>query len=201
MRWTGLALLFCAFVGLAGCVKPSEMQQSARYYLGDAGLMDHYTITRQANWSLQSDSSLFIAQGHFVPVGHPYTRPNVVAEEAFAAAVQVFPLLRRADSPMGLDQALDQAYIHGMNYLLYTRFARAEDQIGDREHWEDSRRVGDIGVDRAVLHLILMETATRRMVDYAVVETRGGFLQFYQSEPADLLRSPLEEYTRRLLGR
>jgi hypothetical protein len=39
------------------------------------------------------------------------------------------------------------------------------------------------------------------MVDYAVVETRGGFLQFYQSEPADLLRSPLEDYTRRLLGR
>jgi hypothetical protein len=201
MRWTGLAVILCTLIGLAGCVKPSDMQQSARYYLGDAGLMDHYTITRQANWSLQSDSSLFIAQGHFVPVGHPYARPNVVAEEAFAAALQVFPLLRRADSPMGLEQALDQAYILGMDYLLYTRFARAEDQIGDREHWEDSRRVEDIGVDRAVLHLILMETATRRMVDFAVVKTRGGFLQFYQSEPADLLRPPLEDYTRRLLGR
>lgn len=201
MRFTGLVLTLSALLVLAGCVKPSDMQKSARYYLGDAGLMDNYTITRQANWSLQSDSSLFIAQGHFVPVGHPYARPNVIAEETFAAAVQVFPLMRRAEAPMGLEEALDQAYVHGMDYLLYTRFASAEDQVGDREHWEDSRRLGDVGVDRATLHLILMETATRRMIDYAVVATRGGFLQFYQSEPEDLLRPPLEDYTRQLLGR
>ncbi len=201
MRWTGLVVMLSALIGLAGCVKPSDMQQSARYYLGDAGLMDHYTITRQANWSLQPDSSLFIAQGHFVPVGHPYARPNVVAEEAFAAAVQVFPLLRRAEAPMGLEQALDQAYVHKMDYLLYTRFASADDQVGDLEHWEDSGRLGDVGADRATLHLILMETATRRLIDHTVVRSRGGFLQFYQSEPADLLRPPLEDYTRRLLGR
>lgn len=201
MRWTAIAILLTALLALTGCVKPSDMQKTARYHLGDAGLMDNYTITRQANWSLQSDSSLFIAQGHFVPVGHPYARPNVVAEETFAAAVQVFPLMRRAESPLGLEEALDQAYVHGMDYLLYTRFASADDQVGDREHWEDSRRLGDVGVDRATLHLILMETATRRMIDHAVVATRGGFLQFYQSEPTDLLRPPLEDYTRQLLGR
>ncbi len=201
MRWTGLALLLSALVALAGCVKPSDMQKTSRYYLGDVGLMDHYSIKRQANWSLQPDSSLFIAQGHFLPVGHPYARPNVVAEEAFAAAVEVFPLLRRAERPVGLEQALDQAYVHGMDYLLYTRFASADDQIGDREHWDESRRLGDVGIDRATLHLILMETATRRLVDHVVINTRGGFLQFYQSEPEDLLRPPLEDYTRQLLGR
>lgn len=201
MRWKGLALILTALVVLTGCVKPSDMQKTARHYMGDAGLMDHYSITRESNWSLQPDSSLFIAQGHFVPVGHPYARPNVVAEEAFAAAVQVFPLLRRADTPLGLEEALDQARLHGMDYLLYTRFARADDQVGDREHWEESRRLEDVGVDRATLHLMLMETATRRLIDYAVIRSRGGFLQFYQTEPADLLRPPLEDYTRQLLGR
>ncbi|MBL4835884.1 MAG: DUF4823 domain-containing protein [Pseudomonas sp.] len=200
-HWTGLALIFTALAVLAGCVKPSDMQQTARHYLGDAGLMDNYSITRQFNWSLQSDSSLFIAQGHFVPVGHPYARPNIVAEETFAAAVQVFPLVRRAETPLGLEEALEQAYLHRMDYLLYTRFASADDQVGDLEHWDESRRLGDVGVDRATLHLILMETATRRLVDHAVIRSRGGFLQFYQTEPVDLLRPPLEDYTRQLLGR
>lgn len=201
MRWTAFCMVVFFLAVLTGCVKPSDMQKTSRYYLGDAGLMDHYKITRQANWSLQSDSSLFIAQGHFVPVGHPYARPNVVAEEAFVAAVQVFPLVRRAEAPMGLEQALDQAYLHGMDYLLYTRFASADDQVGDREHWDESRSLGDVGVDRATLHLMLMETATRRLIDHAVIRSRGGFLQFYQTEPADLLRPPLEDYTRQLLGR
>lgn len=201
MRWTAIAILLTALLALTGCVKPSDMQKTARYHLGDAGLMDNYTITRQANWSLQSDSSLYIAQGHFVPVGHPYARPNVVAEETFAAAVQVFPLMRRAEMPMGLEEALVQARAYRMDYLLYTRFASAEDQVGDREHWEDSRRLGDVGIDRATLHLMLMETATGRLIDHAVIATRGGFLQFYQAEPADLLRPALEDYTRQLLGR
>lgn len=198
MRWIILGL---AVMVLGGCMKPSDMQQSARYYMGDAGLMNHYDITRSATWRLQPDSSLYIAQGHFVPVGHPYARPNVVAEEAFAAAVQVFPLVRRAEQPQGLEESLEKAMEQRSDYLLYVRFARADDAVGDAEHWNESRRMADLGLDRAVLQMILMETATRRMVDYAVVEARGGFLQFYKAEPEDLLRPPLEDYTRRLLGR
>ncbi|PAU87234.1 DUF4823 domain-containing protein [Pseudomonas sp. WN033] len=196
-----LGWLVAVVLVLAGCMKPSDMQQSARYYLGDAGLMDHYTLTRSATWTLQSDSQLFIAQGHFVPVGHPYARPNVVAEETFAAAVQVFPLVRRAEQPLGLEQALEQAINHRADYLLYTRFARAEDGVSTREEWEESGELADVGRDRAVLQLILMETGNRYMVDYAVIQARGGFLQFYKAKPEDLLRRPLEDYTRRLLGR
>ncbi|WP_022962422.1 DUF4823 domain-containing protein [Halopseudomonas pelagia] len=198
MRWIGLLVVLSVLVG---CMKPSDMQKSARYYLGDAGLMNHYQIKRNATWRLQPDSTLYIAQGHFVPVGHPYARPNVVAEEAFAAAVQVFPMPRRAEQPLGLEEALEQAYLHRSDYLLYTRFARADDAVGDAEHWNESRDLADVGLDRAVLQMMLMETSTRQLVDFAVVETRGGFLQFYQAEPEDLLRPPLEDYTRRLLGR
>lgn len=201
MRARGWLVALLALALLVGCMKPSDLQQGARYYLGDAGLMDHYRITRNNTWVLQRDSQLYIAQGHFVPVGHPYSRPNVVAEEAFAAAVQVFPLVRRAEQPLGLDQALDQARAQRSDYLLYTRFASAEDAVGSREEWEDSRRLADVGRDRALLQLILMETSTQRVVDFVVIETKGGFLQFYKAKPEDLLRRPLEDYMRQLLGR
>lgn len=198
LRWTILILT----LGLLGaCMKPSDMQTSARHYLGDAGLMNHYEITRSATWTLQPDSALFISQGHFLPVGHSYSRPNVVAEETFAAAVQVFPRVRRAEQPQGLEQALAEARRHGSDYLLYGRFARARDAVGDLEHWNESQQFADLGLDKAVLQLMLLETATERLIDFAVIEARGGFLQFYQAEPEDLLRRPLEDYTRRLLGR
>ncbi|HDZ54869.1 MAG TPA: DUF4823 domain-containing protein [Pseudomonas xinjiangensis] len=198
MRWIalGLCLLF-----LSGCMKPSDMRKEARYYLGDVGLIDSYRITRSATWTLQSDSRLYVAQGHFSPVGHPYSRPNVVAEEAFAAAVQVFPMVRRAEQPLGLEEALEAARYHDAHYLLYTRFARAKDATSTAEEWQEGRRWDDLGIDAAVLQLILMETSTQRVVDFVVIETKGGFLEFYKARPEDLLRPPLEDYTSRLLGR
>ena len=100
------ALMLLAVLLLSGCMKPSDLQDQAGYYLGDAGVLNHYRIKRSSTWVIQSDSKLYIAQGHFLPVGNPYARPNVVAEEAFAAAVEVFPVVRRAQQPLGLEEAL-----------------------------------------------------------------------------------------------
>ncbi|GGE39087.1 lipoprotein [Halopseudomonas oceani] len=195
------ALILLGMIMLSGCMKPSDMQDQASYYLGDAGVLNHYRIQRSSTWVLQSDSKLYIAQGHFLPVGNPYARPNVVAEEAFAAAVEVFPIVRRAEQPLGLEEALTEARSYGYDYLLYTRFASAEDAVGSVEQWEDSGRWEDLGLDRAVLQLMVFEVGTRHLVDYARIETRGGFLQFYKASPDDLLRPPLQDYTGQLLGR
>ncbi|MEL0169570.1 MAG: DUF4823 domain-containing protein [Pseudomonadaceae bacterium] len=195
------ALILLGIVMLSGCMKPSDMQDQASYYLGDAGLLNHYRIQRSSTWVLQSDSKLYIAQGHFLPIGNPYARPNVVAEEAFAAAVEVFPIVRRAQQPLGLEEALAQARSYGYDYLLYTRFASAEDAVGSVEQWEESGQWDDVGLDRAILQLMVFEVGTRHLVDYARIETRGGFLQFYKASPDDLLRPPLQDYTGQLLGR
>ncbi|MGY8810322.1 MAG: DUF4823 domain-containing protein [Pseudomonadales bacterium] len=198
MMRLSLALML---VLLAGCMKPSDMTQQAGYYLGDAGVLDHYDIKRSSTWTLQPDSKLYIAQGHFLPIGSPYTRPNVVAEEAFAAAVEVFPMVRRAHQPLGLEEALLEARSYQYDYLLYTRFASAEDAVGSQEQWETSERWEDVGADSGVLQLILMEVGTRHLVDFTTINTKGGFLQFYKASPEDLLRPPLQDYTRQLLGR
>ena len=195
------ALMLLAVLLLSGCMKPSDLQDQAGYYLGDAGVLNHYRIKRSSTWVIQSDSKLYIAQGHFLPVGNPYARPNVVAEEAFAAAVEVFPVVRRAQQPLGLEEALAEARSFGYDYLLYTRFAAADDAVGSIEEWEESGQWGDLGLDRGVLQLMLLEVGTRHLVDFARIETRGGFLQFYKASPEDLLHPPLQDYTGQLLGR
>lgn len=181
---------------LAGCT-PSHMREEGRHLLGDARLIDSYQIQRSGNWRLQPDSRIYIAQSHFDPVGYGHARPNILAEEAFAAAVQVFPMVRRARQPEGLEEALTSARRHGMDYLLYTRFASARASGSADQH---AAQKGHAGRDEVVLQLMLMETGSGRLADFVTIENRTGFLDFSRSRPEDLLREPMQSYTRQLLG-
>lgn len=193
-------LLLLALVSLTGCMKVSDMASSTEYYLGDAGVLDHGRTERMASRRLQQDSFIYIAQGSFVPPGHGYPRPNVVAEEAFKGFVQYFPLVRRAKQPLGLEEAMGQAREAGAHYLLYTRFAYSDDRIGTVEEWEDQEALDRLGTDRAVIQLMLIETNTRFLVDTARIRSRGGFLTFYDVQPQDIIGPALEDYARSLLG-
>ncbi|MDF3932046.1 DUF4823 domain-containing protein [Pseudomonas citronellolis] len=191
-------LLTLALAALAGCMKPSDMAERTGYYMGDAGFLDHSQTRRTGNWRLQPDSFIYIAQGPFVPPGHPYARPNVVAEEAFDGFVQYFPQVRRAKGPEGLDAAMQEARSAGADYLLYTRFAHGEDNAGNWEEYQDTDNA--VGRDRSVIQVMLIETGNRYLVDSATIRSRGGFLTFYDASPDDLLGAPLQDYARSLLG-
>ncbi|SDS36801.1 protein of unknown function [Halopseudomonas litoralis] len=188
-----------ALASLAVGCTPSQMKEEGRFYLSDAGLLDRYQISRSGNFRLQADSRLYIAQSHFVPVGHAYARPNILAEEGFAAAVQVFPMVRRAEQPLGLDEALARTRQQGLDYLLYTRFASAQSSASAQQTAQQASD-GDVGRDQVVLQLMLLEASTERVIDFATINSRTGFLAFYKSRPEDLLREPMEDYTRQLLG-
>ncbi len=193
-------ILLLALMALGGCMKVSDLSDGALYQLSDAGFLDHSETRRASPWRLQPDSFIYIAQGHFVPPGNAYPRPNVVAEEAFNGFVEYFPMVRRARNPAGLDESLTEARALGAHYLLYARFANADDRIGTSEDWEDQEALDRLGVDHSVIQLMLIETNTRYLVDAARIRSRGGFLTFYDAKPDDLLGPPLQDYARRLLG-
>ncbi|MGH8433742.1 MAG: DUF4823 domain-containing protein [Pseudomonas sp.] len=193
-------ILLLALMALGGCMKVSDLSDGALYQLSDAGFLDHSETHRAGPWRLQADSFIYIAQGHFVPPGNAYPRPNVVAEEAFNGFVEYFPMVRRARNPAGLDESLTEARALGAHYLLYARFANADDRISTAEEWEDQEALDRLGVDHSVIQLMLIETNTRYLVDTARIRSRGGFLTFYDAKPDDLLGPPLQDYARRLLG-
>ena len=193
-------LLVLAFLALSGCMKASDLADGALYQLRDVGVLDHSQTRRASPWRLQADSFIYIAQGHFVPPGDAHPRPNVVAEEAYQGFIEYFPMVRRAKAPLGLEEALGQAREVGAHYLLYNRFASADDRIGTVEEWEDQEALDRLGTDRGVIQLMLIETNTRYLVDTARIRSRGGFLTFYDAKPEDLLGPPLRDYARSLIG-
>ncbi|WP_298188211.1 DUF4823 domain-containing protein [uncultured Pseudomonas sp.] len=193
-------LLLVGVLLLGGCMKVSDMADSAIYQLRDVGVLDHSQTRRASPWRLQADSFIYIAQGHFVPPGGAYPRPNVVAEEAYKGFVEYFPMVRRAKSPLGLEESLAEARAAGAHYLLYSRFAFADDRIGTVEEWEDQEALDRLGIDRGVIQLMLIETNTRYMVDTARIRSRGGFMTLYDAKPEDMIGPALQDYARRLLG-
>lgn len=193
-------VLLLALMALGGCMNVSDMGEGARYHMSDAGLLDHSDTQRSMSLRLQPDSFIFIAQGAFVPPGGAYPRPNVVAEEAFKGFIEYFPLVRRAQGPIGLEEALNEARSVGAHYLLYTRFAKADNRIGNGDEWYDEQAVDRLGVDTGVVQMMLIETSTRYLIDTARIRSRGGLLTFHDNKPEDLLGPPLENYARSLLG-
>lgn len=185
---------------LGGCMSVSDMGTVAKDQLSDAGVLDHSQTRRSTNFRLQPDSFIYIAQGAFAPPGGAYPRPNVVAEEAFRGFVEYFPMVRRAAQPEGLEQALSEARGVGAHYVLYTRFAQADDRIGNLDEWSDQEAVDRLGIDSGVVQMMLIETSTRYLIDTATIRSRGGLLTFHNNKPEDLLGPPMEDYAQRLLG-
>ena len=179
----------------------SDLAEGTRYHMSDAGLLDHSDSRRVNNLRIQPDSFVYIAQGAFVPPGSTaYPRPNVIAEVAFDGFVEYFPMVRRARAPEGLDQAMGEARAAGAHYLLYTRFAKSDDRIGNSDEWLDQEALDRLGIDGGVIQIMLIETSTQYLIDTARIKSRGGLLTFHDKKPEDLMGPPLEQYARSLLG-
>ncbi|MBA1378281.1 MULTISPECIES: DUF4823 domain-containing protein [Pseudomonas] len=192
--------LLLTVLTLGGCMNVSDMGEGVRYHMSDAGLLDHSDSRRVNNLRIQPDSFIYIAQGAFAPPGSAYPRPNVVAEEAFNGFIEYFPMVRRARVPEGLDQAMGEARAAGAHYLLYTRFAKADNRIGNTDEWLDEEAVDRLGVDTSVIQIMLIETSTQYLIDTARIKSRGGLLTLHDKQPQDLIATPLREYARSLLG-
>ncbi|TWH76522.1 uncharacterized protein DUF4823 [Azomonas agilis] len=195
-----LVILSLLLLSVSACMKVSDMADGTAYHMRDAGLLDHNTTTRVYNRRLQPDSYIYIAQGSFVPPGKVYPRPNVVAEEAFKGFVEYFPMIRRANRPQNLEEALTEALNMGANYVLYTRFAAADDRVGSFDEFNNQRALDRVGVDSGVIQAMLIETTTRYLVDTVRIHNRGGLFNIYEARPEDLIRRPFEDYAQTLLG-
>ncbi|NWA27696.1 DUF4823 domain-containing protein [Pseudomonas gingeri] len=193
-------VVLLALLALGGCMSVSDMGEGVRSQMSDAGLLDHSDTRRLHSLRIQPDSFIYIAQGAFTPPGSAYPRPNVVAEEAFNGFIEYFPMVRRARAPLGLDQAMAEARSAGAHYLLYTRFAKADDRIGNSDEWADQQSVDRLGVDTGVIQIMLLETGTQYLIDSARIKSRGGLLTFHNNKPEDQIAAPLAEYARSLLG-
>ena len=193
-------VLLRAVLALGGCMNVSDMGEGVRYHMSDAGLLDHSNSQRSNNFRIQPDSFIFIAQGAFAPPGSAYPRPNVVAETAFEGFIEYFPMVRRAQAPEGLDAAMGEARAAGAHYLLYTRFAKADDRIGNSDELIDQEAVDRLGLDSGVIQIMLIETSTQYLIDTARIKSRGGLLTFHDTKPEDLIGPPLAQYARGLLG-
>ncbi|NLY14172.1 MAG: DUF4823 domain-containing protein [Gammaproteobacteria bacterium] len=193
-------LLMMLTLTLASCMQVGDLTVGAADQMRDVRLLNHSKIKRANNWRIQADSHIYISQGLFVPLGYASAQSNIVAQEAFNAFVEYFPFVQCASLAMGFDEALQAARSAGADYLLYTRFAQGNDRIGNLDEVKGVKDGARFGVDRSAIHLMLVEVGSGYLVDTVNIRNRGGLLSSYNNKPEDLIRPPLRDYARRLLG-
>ena len=106
----------------------------------------------------------------------------------------------QTSAPFTLEQAMAEARAAGAHYLLYCRFAKADDRIGNADEWADQEALDRVGLDSGVIQIMLIETSTQYLIDTARIRSRGGLLTFHDNKPEDLIARPLAQYARGLLG-
>lgn len=194
------SIMLGMLLALSGCMPISDMFEATRGQFADVGLLDHSQTERAASRRLQADSFIYIAQDNFLTQAEDRDQINSLAEEAYRSFGEYFPHVRRAETPVALSQAIRQARAAGAHYLLFGRVAIEDDRIGTAIEWEDQQDYDRLGIDRGVVKLLLIETATEFPVDSARIVTRGGLLTLYATQPQDLLGVPLRQYARNLRG-
>jgi preprotein translocase subunit Sec61beta len=129
-------VLLLAVLALGGCMNVSDMAEGTRYHMSDAGLLDHSDSRRVNNLRIQPDSFIYIAQGAFVPPGRLYPRPNVWPKKPSKALSNT----SRWCAALARRKAWIRPWAKPVPlrpYLLYTRFAKADDRIGNSDEWLD----------------------------------------------------------------
>ena len=158
-----------------------------------AGCADTHTVERpvQAGQKLASSASAFVSvppdgrYGSTSYAGSGQTTAQIVA----AAFSRHLTDVRQGDRPAAApDAALALARAAGATYLIAPTIL----------HWEDRATEWSMKPDRAEIRVVVMEAASGKVLDTAIVKGRSGIATFGGDQPQDLLCEPVAEYVNEL---
>ena len=190
-------------LSLAGCVTPADQQAMAMTGLRSWHFLATEDVLGRENWTLDNrakfmivsapaDSGLLAQQQdgaqinrHFAEQTYAHFRqwfPNTIFSEAVALTTQ---------------QALVQARLQGVNYLIYPQLERWDD--------EQAPGVGQMlpgagGIDHVAAVITLMDVVSGRTLQNWELRGQSGLLTAFSDAPSRLVGESLTELAEKLSG-
>ncbi len=184
-----LPLLFGA--ALTGCTA-SYTYQLIDEALAEARLKARPQIKRSTHWVMPQSSSIWVA---FPQNKHPQKLNRLVKDSLSLSLAQEFAVVDSARDPESLNASIKRARQRGYSYMLYPNLIRHDDHVNSvMEMDEDMERFDQIGQDAVVLAMLLVDVATERLIDSAIVSIEGGYLHLYRQSPNDLFKVASTQY-------
>lgn len=180
------------------------------------GLTPAHSFERNARWVLSQDSSFYVAlsvsehgrEDDIQSLASLSADDEVVVQIHNAVtdvlAVQIgrrFPRVMRSQQIESLFSARQSALQNRIDFVIYPRLLVWEDTVGTWSEIahvlrvrETSQASSAFGLDRARLHLTVMDSTSGRILDVVSIDTRAGVLNLYEENPGQLLSSALGGY-------
>jgi hypothetical protein len=180
------------------------------------GLTPAHSFERNSRWVLSQDSSFYVAlsvseQGRENGIQSLASMPadsqvvmQIHNDVTDILAVQIgrrFPRVMRSQQSESLFAARQSALQNRIDFIIYPRLLVWEDTVGTWSEIahvlrvrETSQASAAFGLDRARLHLTVMDSNSGRIIDVVSIDTRAGVLGLYEENPAHLLSSALGGY-------
>jgi hypothetical protein len=191
--------LFFVFVVslIVGCT-PQYTKNIIKSGLQEANMISDSTLITTRQWVLPRTVSLY------VPL--PKDRWSIalrrrLKEELSLALNQSFVTVRQSEQERSINQALEDARVHGIDYVVYPQLAVYKNKISSLiELDEDFEDYTQLGFDRFGVLLKLYDVQASKIVDVTQVQASSGLLSIARSTPASLFDGAFKVYSESLVS-
>ena len=185
---------------LNSCGSMNAAWQESRQLFEASQLLTTTEIRRESRWVIPAHTSFYIARSQHISSVSP-EHANTLTTLLETAVSNNFNGVRIGLFPESPDYALRSAQRAGSNYVVYPRLLRWDDRLGSWTEILGSLRqdsneeiVASVGLDQALVQLIIADTMSGKQVDIARIESGSGWLSLYGDKPATILLPGLLEY-------
>ncbi|MDX1489851.1 MAG: DUF4823 domain-containing protein [Pseudohongiellaceae bacterium] len=195
---------------LAGCADLQRAYEESVAATALVGVIPRHKVDRTGHWILHRDTSFYVAVSGqqyletVVPIPSPNTEQRVLNAVSNVLVDEIgvrFPRVLRAQEPQTMFDARMSAISNGIDYVVYPRLLVWQDTAGTWTELADALRYhhpsnveDSFGLDRARLHLTLMEAGSGRIIDVVQIESRAGLATLYEESPDRLLVAAVGRY-------
>jgi hypothetical protein len=185
---------------LVSCSSMNSAWQESRQLFEASQLLTTTAIRRETRWVIPAHASFYIARSQHISSVNP-AHANALTDLLETAVSNSFSGVRIGLFPESPDYALRSAQRAGSNYVVYPRLLAWDDRLGTWTEILTSLRqdsneeiVAKVGLDHALVQLIILDTMSGKQVDIARIESGSGWLSLYDDQPATILLPGLLEY-------
>lgn len=201
-----LAICFVALVTtwlVSGCTA-AYVAEVSHNVLKDIRLASNYRVERNAQWSINSQTTVFLAKPVDVLQQDRHRNLLTLYKSLHFSLQQTFPGYQTHQSSLSLTQAFNNALNHDSELLFWPQLVVSENNLNSVQEMIEGKSIhsdAKYEPDVVVFQVLIYDVKTRNLIDIGTVFSRAKLFAANESLPVDLIHKATIHYLKVITGR